>query len=250
MNDPESGDKSYKRRLSINYINSDQKSNVYSLPTVGLLEQIEDYNRRVSRNLITCILPPCPRCHVCADQFKRHELRKRQFNVIVDQVIHTVTGLLIRWVCHGCGKTFSQYPAFALPYKRYLLPDMIQYAERYLETEDMTYAQLVRKWAAGYQRTCEDESQLWPSTIHRWITTLGALPGILARTQQLIRQKNPSAAAARHLSQLTVSSRKFITDMRRHILVGCRQILFIERLFRETFDTSVFAKVAPVCGYG
>lgn len=214
-----------------------------------MLEQIEAYNQKVRRNLIPCILPPCPRCSVDADQFKRHELRKRQFNVVVEQVIHTVKGLLIRWICPGCQKTFSQYPDFAIPYKRYVLPNILEYAERYIESEKMSYAKVLAKWAAGYQRFDGDETQLFPSTIHRWLTTLGGLSQMLAKAQQLIRQKDPSAAVTRHLSQLIVSGKKFTTDTRRRILVRCRQILFVERRFRDILHVSIFPKVAADCRY-
>jgi transposase-like protein len=250
MNKPENGNKPNERRHPISYTNSDQKNKDYEEPTNETIEKIKSYNQKVRRNLVTCILPPCPRCGTSADQFKRHELRKRQFNVIVQQVIHIVIGLLIRWACTGCGKTFTQYPDFALPYKRYMLPDIIQYAERYLESENMSYGRLVKKWSAGYKRTtAEGETQLWPSTIHRWLSTLGSLPNILARGQQLIRQKNPKASVTRYLSQLTVPRRKFKTDTRRLILVGCRQILLVERFFHETFHVSIFEKVAADCGY-
>lgn len=201
------------------------------------------------RNLIACILPPCPRCAVPSDQFKRHEIRKRQFNIILDQIVQTVIGLLIRWACPGCGKTCSQYPEFAVPYKRYVLPDIIQYANRYLEDPDMTYELLVKKWAAGYQREAGDEAQLWPSTIHRWITTLGGLPQTMAKTLQLIRQKNPNAATVRHLSQLSVSNRKFKTDERRIVLIRCRQLLLLDRLFHHIFNVFIFPKLAADCGF-
>ena len=40
-------------------------------------------------------------------------------------LVYIVIGLLIRWKCPGFSKTFTQYPWFAVPYKRYTLPTII-----------------------------------------------------------------------------------------------------------------------------
>jgi len=231
----------------MNYNNSGSKNKDFPTKQPWIIERIEEYNQAVRRNKVDCILPPCPRCIVTSNQFKRHELRKRQFNVIVEEIVRLMPGLLIRWKCPGCGKTFTQYPEFAFPNKRYVLQNIVQYTERYVEDEKMTYAQLLKKWGAGYERKQGDESQMWPSTIHRWITTLGGLTRVIGKAQALIHQKNPSAGVTRHLAQLTVSCRKFITDVRRKLLVSCRQLLQVERLFRQTFHVSIFPKLALDC---
>jgi hypothetical protein len=204
----------------------------------------------VFSNAIACVLPPCPRCHLLSDQFGRHELRKRQFHVIIDEVIHVEQGVVIRWKCPGCDKTFSQYPHFALPYKRYTLADIMAYAKRYTGDEEITYSRLIKIWAAGYERKENDEAQLWPSTVHRWITTLGDFPRLIRKAQALIHQKDSSAGFTRTLAQLKALPRKFLTEARRKVLVGCLQLLFVEAIYRRIFAVSIFPKLAAACAYG
>ena len=76
----------------------------------------------------------------------------------------------------GCGKTFTFYPDFAIPHKHYTRPSITGFSASYLESDDMTYQQavMVDSSAPGYpQNDIGRCSTLAPSTIHRWITTLG-----------------------------------------------------------------------------
>jgi hypothetical protein len=232
------------------YTGSSDENKHFHGPQSSTLEQIAEYNKMVLDNNVPCILPPCPRCVVSSDQFCRHELRKRQFHVIIDEVVHVEQGVIIRWKCPGCDKTFSQYPHFALPHKRYTLADIMAYAKRYLGDEKITYSRLLKIWAAGYERQENDEAQLWPSTVHRWITTLGNCPQILRKALALIHQKDLSTGLTRTLAQLKVSSRKFLTEARRKALLGCLQLLFVEAIYRRIFAVSIYPKLAAACAYG
>jgi len=213
------------------------------------IEQIEAYNQAVRDNKVACTLPPCDGCSVASDQFTRHELRRRQFYVITDEIVHIVNALLIRWKCPGCNKTFTQYADFALPYKRYSLPDMMQYARRYLEDVKMTYARLTIKWFAGYQETQHDERQLWPSTIHRWLTTLGGFIRVIGKAQSFVHQKDPAIGVTRLLAGLKVSVTKFKTPARAQTLIRCLQLLHLEPIYRRVFNVSIFSKLASACAF-
>ena len=213
------------------------------------IQQIEAHNQAVRDNKVACTLPPCDGCRVFPDQFTRHELRPRKFYVIIDEVVHIVNALLIRWKCPGCNKTFTQYADFALPYKRYSLPDMMQYARRYLENVKMTYAQLIRIWFAGYQESELDERQLWPSTIHRWLTTLGGFIRLIGKAQSFVHQKDPRIGVTRLLAGLKVSVTKFKTPARAQTLIRCLQLLHLEPIFRRIFDVSIFPKLASACAF-
>ena len=50
-----------------------------------------------------------------------------------------------RWKCTLCKRTFIVYPKFGLPYKRYLLPDIIELTDKYLEEDRQTYRWLAEK---------------------------------------------------------------------------------------------------------
>ncbi len=233
----------------MNCITSEAGNKPFSKAESTIIARIEDYKERVLQGKVACILPPCPGCALASDQFTRHSLRKRRFNVIVAEVVLLVLCVLIRWKCPACGKSMTQYPDFALPYKRYLLSDILQYAERYIEDEEMTYDLLVKKWAAGYERRLNDERLLRASSIHRWITTLGDLPRLIARAIALIHEKQPSIGLARYLAQLSVSGRKHRSEKRRQTLLACRLLLHLERLFNRIFQVSLFAKVASDLAY-
>lgn len=228
----------------MDYINLAGKNKGFFKTQPKIVTRILDYKEKVLQGKIACNLPSCPQCTVSSDQFKRHELRKRQFNVIVDEVVLLVLGLLIRWKCPGCGKSMIQYPDFALPFKRYVLTDIVQYAEHYVEDEEMTYDLLLKQKAAGYERRQDDERQLSPSTIHRWITTLGGFSRVIGKAQKLIHQKHPSISLTRYLAQLSVPARKYRSEKRRQTLVACRRLLHLERLFSRIFNVSLFSKVA------
>lgn len=229
--------------------NVDRNNKECTCEEPDIIKRIKDYSQMVLDNKIPCLLGRCPRCGTASDQFKGHGKRKRNFNVIVDQTVLTVFGFLLRWVCPGCNKTSTQYPEFALPHKRYILPDMMKYIESYVENDKESYAHLMKKSPAGYTRFPGDEAQLSPMTIHRWISTLGNMPLLNAEALKLIHQKNPTAGIAGHLAQITIDRRKYTSEIRRKILIGCRRIVHIERLFHQIFKVSIFFKLAAYMGF-
>lgn len=109
----------------------------------------------------------CPHCFEISDTFKLHESRKRGFRFIVGGFVRIIISLLVRWKCPICGRTFTAYPDFALPYKRYVLMDIEGLSEDYLENEK-TYQQTVscEGEAIGYEERDGkiDERQLSAST--------------------------------------------------------------------------------------
>ncbi len=236
-----------QRRKIIHFNISGTNNNFFQNKPLEIIERLKKYFNDIHKNIVFCILPSCPRCSTSPDLFKRHELRNRQFYVIVDEVVNIVKGILIRWKCSGCNKTFTQYPDFALPYKRYVLQSIMEYAERYIEIEEMTYAQLLRVWAAGYQQHENDESHLWPSTIHRWITTLSGMSRLIQKAQGLIHKKNPSVGVTRHLAQLNVSDQKYRSERRKKLLVACCRLLHLEKIYLQTFSISIFPQLATAC---
>jgi hypothetical protein len=90
---------------------------------------------------------------------------------------------------------------------------------------------------------------LAPTTIHRWITTLGGFTQTCRTALILLLQENPASSICRDLARLTVPPRKFKTDQRKKKLIGCRQLVTIETYFQATFKTSIFTKLATRCGF-
>jgi hypothetical protein len=154
---------------------------------------------------------------------------------------------LVRFICPGCGKTFTHYPDFAIPYKHYTRPTITGFSASYVESENMTYPQavMVDNSVPGYPESdSTDAPTLAPTTIHRWITTLGRFTQTCRTALILLLQENPASSICRDLARLTVPQRKYKTDQRRKQLVGCQQLVIIEDFFQSTFKTSIFTKLA------
>ena len=220
------------------------------MPPTATLEQIKAHQDRVEKDKITPDnLPPCPRCYVESECFKIHAYRDRRFLVIVQMLIQKVFCSLVRFRCPGCGKTFTHYPDFAIPHKHYTQPSITGFSERYLEADDTTYqhAVMIDGSVPGYPQT---DATLAPSTVHRWITTLGQFSQTCRTALTLLSQELPTSSICRDLARLTVLKRKYQTEHRRKQLIDCRQLVAIEGLFQAIFQRSIFTKLATRFSFG
>lgn len=86
----------------------------------------------------------CRRCLQRPEFFKLHECRKRQFRITVENVVKVTFSFLLRWQCLLCGATFTDYPPFAVPHKRFVLTDILKFGQAYLENDNMSYRSVVR----------------------------------------------------------------------------------------------------------
>jgi hypothetical protein len=219
------------------------------MPLTATLDDIKAYQKEVEKDKITPHnLPPCSRCSVDSSCFKVHSYRERRFLIIVEMLIKAAFCSLVRFRCPGCGKTFTFYPDFAVPHKHYTRHSLMGFAANYLDSDDMTYQQavMVDNSAPGYPQT---ESTLAPSTIHRWITTLGRLTNTRRTALLLLLEENPISSICRDLARIMIPQRKFKTNHRRKQLIGCRQLLMIEAIFKATFNASIFTKLATHCAF-
>ena len=155
---------------------------------------------------------------------------------------------LVRFRCPGCGKTFTFYPDFAIPYKHYTRPTIIRFVGTYTESDDMTYQQavMVDNSTPGYP---QNDGTLAPSTIHRWVTTLGRFIHTCRTALILLLQENPVLSICRQIARLVIGQRKYKTNQRKKQLTGCRQLVVIEAFFQATFKTSIFTKLATRCAF-
>jgi hypothetical protein len=218
------------------------------MPPTATLDDIKAHQRRVEKNKITPDnLPPCPRCSVESDFFKIHAYRERRFLIIIEMLIKAAYCSLVRFKCPGCGKTFTDYPDFAIPHKHYTRPSITGFCARYLDADDMTYQQavMVDNSAAGYPESdSTDAPTLAPTSLHRWIKTLAGFTQTLRTALILLLQENPVSSICRDLARIIVPQRKYKTNHRKKQLVACRQLGVIEAFFQLTFKTSIFTKLA------
>ncbi len=209
-------------------------------------DQIQSYTEKVRKGQIKCNHPPCQRCKTSANAFNRHEARKRQFYVISEGVVEIILGLLIRWKCSGCGKTLTDYPDFAVPYKRYTAPTIKKYASLYTEVHQVSYREIIIKNSIGYP---DSEQQLNHTTVHRWITSLGNYSKFIRTAQDLYLQTKPESSICRELAALSIPSKKYCTENRKSILQRCRQLLKIEAKFQSFLKVSIFPRLATQYGF-
>ena len=222
-------------------------------PPTATLEAIKAYQQKVEKNKIhPDNLPPCPRCTVDSSFFKIHAYRERRFLIIIEMLIKAAFCTLVRFRCPGCGKTFTDYPDFAIPHKHYTRQSVVGFSANYLESDDTTYRQavMVDNSAPGYpENDSADAPTLAPTTIHRWITTLSRFTHTCRTALLLVLQEKPLSSICRDLAQIFIPQRKFKTRLREKQLIACRQLLLIEAFFKATFKTSIFTKLATRCAF-
>ncbi len=223
------------------------------MPPTATLEDIKAHQKRVEKDkIIPDNLPPCSRCSVEAAFFKVHAYRERRFLLIIEMLIKAAYCSLVRFKCPGCGKTFTHYPEFAIPHKHYTRPTITGFSDTYVESDDMTYTQavMVDNSVPGYpQSDSSDAPTLAPTTIHRWITTLGRFTQTCRTALILVLQENPTLSICRDLARLVIPNRNYKADLRKKQVVGCRELANSEASFLATFITSIFPKLATRCAF-
>ena len=218
---------------------------------------ITDYKQKTIKNLIRCSTRICPRCHQKPAFFKRHDVRQRQLRVIVGRFIESVLLLLIRMKCPRCGKTFTDYPPFALPYKRFVSWQILERALWYLQDDAMTYEQATRQHHTDIPNGRAPPQQpmpvfypdvgkapsLAPSTVYRWITTLGSLKKTLQAATNLLLDKDADI----HRHAVDIAARKFRSAERKNRLKDALSLLHAEAAYRAWFGCSIFPQLATSC---
>ena len=216
-----------------------------------LIKTIIAYGERATGKTISCELDRCPCCHGRPVRFKRHGVRLRVFLVFASEVIRRVWSYLTRWKCPLCRRTFTLYPGFALPFKRYVLPFIFARCTAYVEDVVRTYRDGVNE--AGSPISHEDADggmELWPSTLWRWVARLGRFPVTVRQALNLIKQKDPSTDVFRALGRLRIRAGKFRSEARKRLLQRGRELVTVDQESARLFTASVFPDLAARCGFG
>ena len=178
-----------------------------------IVRQIRQHEHAVRQGTDKCDLRQCPRCGCPRngpDFFRRHAARKRTFWVLCGNLVEKVLSAVTRWRCRLCRLTFTGYPSFALPYKRYTAPDVVRLSRRYVQEDELSYREAVEHDGRPifHARNDADEiaddstegeeeqgSETVPvlahTTVYRWIGGLGRLVGATRAAVDLIQQKDP-----------------------------------------------------------
>lgn len=185
----------------------------------------------------------CPGCHQKGPGYRPHARRRRQFYVIAGNWVHRFFTLLMRWKCALCGRTFTFYPSFCVPYKRLVLADITRVSGHYVEADEASYRAVVRPqgMGIGYAETPSTERQLSHTTVWRWLGDLGACRARLQAGLRLIQDKDPSLALHRQIRP--VATRKYRTELRREQLQTGRFLLAVAAVFQRLFGQVMFPRL-------
>jgi transposase-like protein len=193
------------------------------MPLSATIEDIKAYQIQVEKDKITPTgLSPCPRCQLEPCFFKIHAYRERRFLLIIEMLVKSIFCTLVRFRCTRCGKTFTQYPEFAVPYKHYSRQTIESLSAAYVEDDQKTYetAVITDEGVPGYP---DSGRVLAASTIYRWITTLARL--ITSSGQDAITKISHKAGS--HFcsgSDLAIAKQKYHTAERKRCLLRCLHI--------------------------
>jgi len=185
----------------------------------------------------------CPKCSEKPECFKLHESRPRKFLFIVADIVKQVESLLLRWKCILCKATFTEYPDFALPYKRYVTDDILRLSGRYLEQYLETYRRLVtdqtdpnRTLPTAYkQGGCLAHSTPW-----NWMKLLGGLPVMYQAGLELIGRFEPGTDLFRRFTP--VAPRKYRSPARKKLLQKVKNLLLLNARQEDLFSHRIFPR--------
>jgi hypothetical protein len=215
-----------------------------------LLKDIMEYGHAATHGGVPCNLDMCPRCHGHPVRFRPHGVRNRLFLVFAAEVIRRVFSYLTRWKCPLCNETFTLYPDFAIPFKRYVLVLIFKRCTAYVSDEARTYREGVKKGGESMSYANANRGRmLWASTLWDWVGTLGRLSVTARQALNLIKQKDPSTEIFRALGQLRIREGKYRSEARKRILLCCRALGIVDRVYARLFGKSVFPELATRSGF-
>jgi hypothetical protein len=148
-------------------------------------------------------------------------------------------------------RTFTSYPDFALPYKRYPQPFILERCAAYVEDLTRTYDEGVKEEGQPISHEDADAGmELPPSALWRWVRALGACTQSVDRALDLIKQKDPSTPLFRALAGLgRIRAAKFRSPQREIVLQNCRTLALVAREYARLFNTSLPTEFEKACGF-
>lgn len=177
-------------------------------------------------------------------------MRPRIILLVVLSIVERVQTYVTRWECSSCLHTFTLYPDFALPHKRYEASFIFARCTVYVEDKARTYAECVLEGGMPIMYGDADSGmQLWPSTVWRWVSTLGGFAETMRCALHLIRQKSPSTGLFRELGMHHIGGHKYRSEVRKYTLNRCLSLLVACRVYARLFGSAVFPELATACGF-
>lgn len=138
-----------------------------------------------------------------------------------------------------------------MPRKRFVQSPVLEKTGEYLGTEH-SYRKTVRHQEMPIMYDDRQPAKpplpvgLAPSTVWRWLSWLGGMPGTLRAAWDLIRQKEPNATL--HRQPWPVSPAKHRCQKRRETLVAAMRVLAADRVCQKIFGQGIFPRYATSGG--
>lgn len=110
---------------------------------MSIIEQIEAHEKEVLSGIVPENLKICPFCNSTSEVIKRHEGRYRIFYIVKESYVNRRLRWLGRWKCTTCTKTFTYYPDYTLPYKRFVIENIVEFSSKYLSNDNTSYHSVV-----------------------------------------------------------------------------------------------------------
>ncbi len=217
----------------------------------GILDEvITAYGREAKAGRIACCVEACPCCGGVPGRFWRHGVRKRLFLVFAEMVCR-VWSYLTRWRCPLCRRSFTLYPDFALPFKRYPAPFVLARCGAYASDEARTYVEGVLEEGMPISHVDADAGmELSPSTLWRWMEPLASLAQAEGRMLDLIKQQDPSTVLFRALAGVRIRAGKYRSEARKQVLAKCWRLCLIADVYQQLFGLSIFPEFGTRSGFG
>jgi len=198
----------------------------------------------ITRYEQTANLPPClERCPCCHSEqviFKQHDCRTRELRYCVTFWVKTFLLTLFRWKCSVCKGTFTVYPEFLLPYKRFITPSMLSLCQQYLSQGEATYRQIVRPDGSQYVYENNSTQELSHVSLWNWFKGLSPFSRYAHQAVQLLFQVVPDSSI--HREVIPINPHKYRSDPRKHCL---QQMELILRVLRHLGQHKINVRIFP-----
>lgn len=211
----------------------------------AVLARIQAHDALLSENPASFIPPCCPSCQA-SGVLRIHELRRRGFWYVVAHEVIRVASLVLRVACSVCGARTTVLPEFALPHKRYVLPEVVDACDRYLLDPAATYESAA---GVGGRPVFHDAggSARARSTVHRWVGFLGSLVHLLAHATELAVQSEVSFSPLDEMVEF--APHRYRSATRREQLGNARRWLGVRALLVRIAGHDPFPRFATAAAW-
>ncbi len=174
----------------------------------------------------------CRYCGAPSERLVSNGKRPRWYYPTQGNLVMPQRGSIQTWKCRACGRSFTQYPDFAVPFKRYTRQTIERICAKYIHEERSTYRSIVCEDRApvaypeddsfaSRRPSAEDDDDMGAeapalahTTPYRWVTTIAANPDSQALDPS---QGEPGAPH--------IHPRKYRSHARKQDLARCAEAL-------------------------